>query len=193
MNLEKLGYTEKWIQYGIINVELLENQLDEYHSSGDHNTEHYRYGAFLNWLKSKKGFTNKEIERYLELASEDSNKLMAGSAVKELFKSTLLTDEQFDQIKINLSQCGEWTNKLIQKETLKRRINKKSLSNELFEGCINYTKHFKDNSLLEWLLKSPIKLEFLHQLKSNDFSKRIRNKAKLNLQMVHRDSKGNTN
>lgn len=119
--MEVLGYTEKWIEYGFLTEEILQNQLAEFEKGEDQNTEHYRYGAFLYWFDQRNAFSDTEVEHYIELALNDPHELMAGSAIKELFTSSKITDTQYDLIKRELPKFGKWTTKLIQKEEIKRK------------------------------------------------------------------------
>lgn len=121
MELNALGYTDKWIKYGLLNKTILKTQFEKFQKGDDKNTEHYRYEAFLSWLREKESLTDQEIKNYLELALEDSDKSMAGSAAKELFTSPKIIGSQFDFIKKQLPKFGSWTNKLIKREELKRQ------------------------------------------------------------------------
>ncbi len=121
MEIEELGYNHKWIEYGLLTKEILDYQLAEFQKGEDRNTEHYRYGTFRTWLRTKNHFTNREIEQFIELALNDPDQLMAGAAVKDLFTHPNISDEQFDLIKKELSKFGDWTLKLIQREELKRK------------------------------------------------------------------------
>ncbi|WP_156039969.1 hypothetical protein [Aureispira sp. CCB-QB1] len=46
MDYKKLGYSKKWLEYGLLNESILKMQLDEFAKGGDANTEHYRYWTF---------------------------------------------------------------------------------------------------------------------------------------------------
>ena len=178
MNLQDLGYSEKWVNYGLLTSEILNKQLAEYQIDQDQNTEHYRYGTFKDLLSQKKHFTNLEISQFIGLIFEDSNELMAGSALKELFIHTGISDEQFDLIKIELSKFGDWTNKIIQREELKKKIESEDLSEHLINKCINHKNQFSENALIELIIDKANNIELIHQFSENDFGKRIRNLAK---------------
>ncbi len=177
MKLQDLGYTNKWIEYGFIDLEIIKIQLDEFNKGNDLNAEHYRYRTFINWLESKDAFTDIEIENYFKLASEDPDSLMAGSAVKELFISSKITNSQFELIKSKLPELGNWTKKLILRESLKRRILNEKLSKELVDQCIIYKKEFNDSLLIELIIKATNEVEFLIDFTNGDFGKRIKNLA----------------
>ncbi len=182
MNFENLGYTEKWLVYGILNESLLQEQLLEFKKGHDTNTEHYRYGTLLNWITVKNCFTEKEIENFIELALADVDKMMAGSAMKALFTCHKLNELQFEKIKQTLPAFGEWTGSLIQREVLWRRLNEEKLTQELFEECIL----LGDKSLLEWIINNSNNIEYISELSENGSSKRIRNLAKVMLKRIRK-------
>lgn len=177
MELEDLGYTNKWVEYGLLTEEILTNQFSEFQKGEDQNTEHYRYGTFKYWLSSKNQFTNLEIDQFIELALEDSDQLMAGSAVKELFTHPDISDYQFNLIKKELSKFGDWTIKLIQREELKKRIESENLTEELVQACINHRQVFNENVLIELIIDKADGIEIVDQFTEIDFGKRIRNLA----------------
>jgi len=182
MELTKLGYTEKWIEYGLLDDSILQMQIIEFEKGHDTNTEHYRYGLFIDWLRKKERFTNNEIDNYIELAIDDPNKLMAGSAVKELFKSSKLNSSQFEKIKSILPKFGEWTQKLIQGETLLRRLNNENLTNELFEECFA----FGNKGILSLIIETSDNERFILELSENGSSKGLRNMAKVKLKKIRK-------
>lgn len=177
MKLEDLGYTKKWFDYGLLTEEILANQISECQNGEDQNLEHYRYGSFKNWLLRKGEFTNREISQFVELALEDSDQLMAGSAVKELFTHPNISDTQFIMIKTLLPKFGNWTLKLIQRVELKRRIENEPLTEEIVQCCINYQKQFNENNLIELIIDKAERMEILNLFTANDFGKGIRNRA----------------
>ncbi|MEL6537672.1 MAG: hypothetical protein AAFQ98_19785, partial [Bacteroidota bacterium] len=112
MKLEELGYTEKWMEYGLLTEEALAQQYADLQNGVDHNTEHYRYGTFMSWLNQKTEFTDAEIEEFIELAMNDSDQLMAGSAVKVLFTHPGITKYQFSSPGSKLGKSGFYQVKL---------------------------------------------------------------------------------
>ena len=122
MEFLDFGYTTKWIEYGFIDQSILDTQIAEFNNGKEKPTEEFRSNLFDKWLSDHKTVTNKQIEEYLELALEDSAKVMAGNAVRKLFTSDRITDEQFDFIAERLPQFGDWTTKLITRERLSKRL-----------------------------------------------------------------------
>ena len=190
MDLSTLGYTQKWIDYGFITPEFLTQQIDEFNNSEDKNTEHYRLGALSKWLSSTKVLNISEIEQYMEVAKEDPDKLMAGTAMKELFTSTIITDSQFKFLKRKLPEFGEWTKKLIQFEDLTKRINNEPITEELFDACFKYKKEFRDNRLIVKIIKTTDNEDLLLEFETNGSGKQLRTLAQKRLNSLRRKTIG---
>ncbi|MEH0155073.1 hypothetical protein V6R21_13085 [Limibacter armeniacum] len=146
--MRHLGYTEKWIQYGIIEKETIEYQLDALRKGEDQNPEYYRYQALVNWLKPKEFLTDEEAERFIELTKEDSDQAMAGTAVKVLLTFDSLADNQFDYLCAEFSNFREWTEKVIGRERIKRQVLSQNMTYELFEKCLAHCQQFNEKFII---------------------------------------------
>ncbi len=96
-----LGYTSKWIEYGILSLEQLKKDLSEFRQpNSDRSTEHYRYKVLIEYVDSKREFSDDEIDRLLELLVQDTDPAMAHSfVIFDLLKRDVLTDQQFTSFK----------------------------------------------------------------------------------------------
>jgi len=187
MKLAKLGYTPKWIKFNFLNETIFNEQLEELEKSGkdeEEKIEHFRYYTFINWLESKKSISDKEIENYLLLAHEDEHQLMAGSAVRSLYLSPILTDEQFEGLKEKLAEFGDWTKKLIVREDLNRRLTKDELTFEFYQECLAYKNKFDDSRLLVTIIAQTEDEKILNDFETNGCGKRIRTLASKRLKKV---------
>ena len=182
--LEDLGYTHKWLKYGVLDQETLDAQFAECKRGEDWNTEHYRYSMLRNWLSKKAEFTDSEVENFLELALEDDDQLMAGSAVKELFTSRGISDHQFDVIKEKLPVFGDWTTKLIRRETLLRRLRKEKWSQSLMNECVLFSKEFKDHILIRTIVERTDDLEVISHFANGNHGKKTENLASQKLRRI---------
>ena len=68
MDILKLGYTKKWIDYGFLTEEILSKQIAEFEKEGTKPVEHYRYTLFVNWLKGKEALNNEEINNFIAVS-----------------------------------------------------------------------------------------------------------------------------
>jgi hypothetical protein len=185
MDTLKLGYTQNWIDYGFLDEETLGQQIIEFEKEKDKNPEHYRFATFQKWLKEKDSRSNLEINQYLELAMEDADKLMAGNAVTNLFVSPIITDNQFETLTHKLQEFGDWTEKLITREVLSRRLQNEELSNNLFNLCYDYKKDFKDNRLLIAIIQKTDNPKYLSMFTDLDIGKKIKTLAQNKLNKIN--------
>jgi hypothetical protein len=189
MKLEKLGYTPKWIKFKLLNETIFNEQLEELENMDkeeEKNIEHFRYYTFIHWLESKKSISDKEIENFLLLAHEDEHQLMAGSAVRSLFTSPIITDAQFEALKVQLAEFGDWTKKLIIREDLTKRMNKEALTFEFYQECLAYKNKFEDSRLLVAIIAATEDEKILEDFEGNGCGKRIRTLASKRLAKLQR-------
>ena len=184
MDILKLGYTTKWIEYNFLTEEILSKQNTDFEMELDKKAEKYRYNSFVNWIKGKETFTNEEVSHFIELALDDVDKRMSGSAITDLFVSPKLTNRQFEMIKIKLPQFGEWTQKLITREVLIRRINSERMSPDLFKLCYDYKVKFKDNRLLINVIKKTNDSQCLALFEELEVGKKLKTLAKNKLKKL---------
>ena len=97
--LRELGYTRAWLEARVVDEECLRQQYDEYLHSDDKNQEHYRAGAFSQFIQSKDSLSDAELEAILHLRDEgpDGCDLSEGRILGLLY-STLLSDEQHEEL-----------------------------------------------------------------------------------------------
>ena len=170
-------YTTKWIDYEFIDQSILDTQIAEFNNGKEKPLEEFRSNLFDKWLSSHKKVTNKQIEQFLELALEDDAKVMAGNAVRKLFTSDGITDEQFGFIAERLPKFGDWTLKLITRETLAKRLKSEELTEELFDACVAYKKEFEDSRLILEIIRTSENIELLSKFENNGSGKQIRKLA----------------
>ena len=136
MNLEKLGYTQRWVEYEILDEKNFTSQLADYQNGRDENTEHYRYATLRNWIENKINFSNNEIYNFLEIITAEPDTSMAGSAVKLLYISSKISEEQSRIIEVKFKLFGEWAVMLIEREAIKKRLFQEDLKLDLFNKII---------------------------------------------------------
>lgn len=158
--LSKIGYSILWLDYGILTIEYLVEQEVVFDNCEDQNTEHYRYSTFRQYLSSKDNLSDTELDNYLRLTFLDIDPLMAGSAAIDLFNRTNLTEQQFQKLCNSIHYFGEWTEKVVTRQTLLRQLRTSKLTDDLFKKCIEngdsviheYILDIADNDQLEELV-----------------------------------------
>src|SRR5687768_2753488 len=93
---ESAQFPAVWLEYGLLDGLFFEQQAAEFASeygsrkpSGG--TEHWRYAAFLSWLRAKPDAS--KVEQLLEAALADPDPPMAGNVIKELVANPLCTEQ----------------------------------------------------------------------------------------------------
>lgn len=183
MDLDILGYDEKWVSRGLLTEELLLEQIAEFEKDGTA-PEQFRYRSFQHWLTSKESFTNKEVAQFIKTARSDKDQSMAGLAVTNLFLSPKLSSEQFELMCNKLPGFGAWTRKLIIREVLSRRIATEEIDEELFLESFEYKKEFKDNRLLLAIIEKTENVNLLAKFETNGSGKQLRKLAQKKLAKI---------
>jgi hypothetical protein len=116
IKLSQLGYTETWLNVGILTEKMLESQLQELMPGDDTNKEHYRYRTFITYLNCHTTLSDSQVEQIISLFQHDSDKTMAGSSLAKLLELRSLTASQFNSVSKALSGFGKWTEKRIKNQ-----------------------------------------------------------------------------
>lgn len=118
--LLRLGYSQRWLDSGVLTNNSLERQIKDLGLGEDDKTEHYRYRTLTHFFNAQTFFDNGVLEQILRLLENDNDKTMAGSATVELLRKLSLTDEQFDTVADFLQTFGDWTTKQVDRARRQR-------------------------------------------------------------------------
>jgi hypothetical protein len=119
--LARLGYSQDWLNNGILTENILTEQYKQLRLGEDDNTEHYRYRTLGDYFKSKAFFDNNTLRHILQLLQNEADINMASSATILLLKNKALTNPQFDTVADFLKATfGERTIKYIDKAKKER-------------------------------------------------------------------------
>lgn len=64
-DLEKLEYTQNWLDFGILSEEFLVKQLAEFEQGEDKNTEHFRYATFSQFIRKHDRFSDLQVQNFI--------------------------------------------------------------------------------------------------------------------------------
>lgn len=149
------------------------SEVEDHQTTGHTGWEHYRFGAFIRWIKSRNSASEAQINCFLELSLTD-DPLMGQSAAIELLKAAWITDGQFELAARALQTEGEWALQKIQRWRLIRSLHQsKDMQTQMrcFESM--------DLAVHETLLNlANLDSEVLSQLCAKGATNRIRNIAK---------------
>jgi hypothetical protein len=79
-----LKFNQAWIDLGIITPASLEQLEAAWATGEDQNTEHYRWGAFLDFIKSKESVDEKTAKALYDLGANDPDIAMGGSIMANI-------------------------------------------------------------------------------------------------------------
>lgn len=183
--LNLLGYTEKWLQSGILQPDRLVEQVNELQSlDGDPYTEHYRFWTLYDFISYKDQWADQEISDFLQLAYEDEDKTMACSAVLALLQCRSLTDKQFETLPFHPVVRLFDTSKTYWQQKLLRTIDREGVKPSVIEECLDKG----DDKVHRRLLEFQLERETLVRLATAGATKAVRNMAKQRLQQrQHRE------
>jgi len=92
----KAALRPKWLEYGLIDLPFVNEQVKRYESGDDDNIEHYRYAAFRKLLEGAGSIDDLTLDRYVELAELDEDQEMAEAALGLLLRHNGLTEQQLE-------------------------------------------------------------------------------------------------
>lgn len=172
--LSELRFHPKWIDYGLLPVDLLKDQFDLYQNSDDQHTEHYRYQAFGFVLANQETLDDQTIDRYIELATLDEDRAMGDSALGLLIRWPRLTDQQLDRLKNHSAFDKSFLQKLIIRMQMLRELASSGLTDETFDRFVSDGDAEVHRALLS---KSGLSRAQFEVLKDRGANKAIRNSA----------------
>lgn len=176
--LSLVGYTEKWLQSGILSPERLLSEVEEVQFADvEPHPEHYRVATLYDFLSSRAALTDQEIDDYLQLTYEDEDKTMAFSAVLTLIKCRALSDVQFELLPTHFVVKLFKTSRIYLRQTLLRAIDREGLVPSVVERCLEEG----DNVVHRRLLTFELERQTLEVLAIKGTNKAIRNIAKTRL------------
>jgi len=174
--MKELGYTEGWLQLGVVDSEFLRQQYDEFQDSDDKNQEHYRHGAFIRFLNQRERLSEGEIEAIFELTDNGSDGCdLLVNRIMGLLESGLLTDDQLSELAVFPVVRETPIQKRYQRCLLIRRLTAEGLTDDVFDAICES----QDADLHRVLLRrSDLSRDHVKWLSENGGNKSVRNQAR---------------
>jgi|SRR5579871_4012751 len=174
--LALLHYDPRWLEYGLIDAETLQLQVDHYYSTGGSSLEHYRYAAFQYILASHSTLSDEQILQYIELARLDEDAAgMAQAALCDLIQWRKLSAEQFDWLSLHSEFATPRFQKLIVRRRLIEALNSEAPSAEDFAHCLASNDAIVHRYLVDHVTLTRAQLQDLAEFGA---SRTVRNIAK---------------
>jgi hypothetical protein len=136
-DLARFGYSTLWLDYGLIDRAFLHAQVDQQRATGDPHGEHYRYAAFVRWLRHRQSATDDELLRFTELAQADPDPAMGRSALIELVQTAWLTAAQRALVSERLAGADPVIQNIIRRVALLHLLEGGALDEDLFQRCLD--------------------------------------------------------
>ena len=173
--LQALGYTSEWLEWGIVDEAYLRSQYAKYCQSEDKDQEHYRWRAYLDFIRRSSCLSDDVIDKIFLLrdAGPDGCDL-TDNRIIELIYSGILTDEQhFALADRHAGVLEEPVGKPYKRESLLRRIRQSGLTANFAE-----IQASADSAIHLNLFEHPeLAREHLQWLQVAGANKSIRNRA----------------
>lgn len=180
--LAVLHYNPKWIEYEFIDEQTLLDQLSQYQTGGDQNTEHYRYASFCKLL-DRPVLDDLMLERFTELALLDEDQTMGQSALAKLARNTYLTPHQVAYLRAHPAFASPTLQTIVEQTQLLLELGSSDLSEDLFNRCLLDGKEEVQRRLLN---HGRISKQQLATLADYGTNRAVRNLAK---ERLHRFSR----
>ena len=133
--LEALGYTQEWIDSGLLDRRLLATQYEKLQAGGTGKTGRYRAQALAAWREGAPPLDDAQIDAFLSLMRTDPDLKMAHGAIAELIASPRISLEQLERIARSDPKLMRRHEPLIRRTYLGRRLED-GVTDELLEQVI---------------------------------------------------------
>ena len=118
---ERLKFTRRWFDLGIVDDAWVAVAVREYRESDDQGDEHYRYGSFVHYLGRHPVLTPEQCRDLFELGAEDPDQCMGTSVMLDVLRRTECPDELYD---IAASHPRTW--KYAEEMRCRRELNREA-------------------------------------------------------------------
>lgn len=135
--LQELGYSEAWLEAGLLDRALLAEQFQRYQAGGTRKTGKYRAQALAAWQKGTAPIADAQLDAFLALMTADPDAKMAQSAIAELIQSSRISLEQLERIAQSDSKLMKRHEAAIRRSYLTRRLDQ-GVTDQLLARVIEY-------------------------------------------------------
>jgi hypothetical protein len=166
-----LRFSDSWFTLGIVDNEELRQIGAAFETSDDKNDEHYRYGAFLRFLRKHRPVSMEMAEALYDLGDSDPDYGMGGSIMHQI----VILPECPEVVKEKaLLSDRKHLVRIVQRERLVSELQGEALDVDLFTRCLE-----SDDHIIHWvLLEHPaLSSEQRQALGESGANQGIRNKA----------------
>lgn len=165
--LAALGYSRRWLDLGLLSVDVLDGQLALFRSGTDPATGSYRFGAFVEAVQNLP-LTDTRVTELLEVARLDSDASASREMLTELLRQPGLSDTAFESV---AAACG-WKEQ--RRYRVLRELRRIGPTPVVLERCLAT----RDGDVHEALLGVPeLPRAYVEELAEHGAWRRVRNAA----------------
>lgn len=178
--LNALGFTEDWLQHGILSEDFLQELYAQIQVSDDKNQEHYRNYAFNCYLNRKDALSNEEIAVCFGLQDAGADLCdLRENRIFDVLHSGLLSFEQLEMLANHYPFIDEKPfQRAYRRLLISQQIERCGLTDDIFEQI----KTSQDAVLQRKAIDTEhINAEQMTWLATHGSNKKIRNMAKIAL------------
>jgi len=180
-----LHYPGKWFEFGLLDDQFLQEQVDRLRENADSHAEHYRYGAFRRMLVGDK-LDDEAVHRYIELAGLDEDRSMAESALVDLLNWSGLTSEQLAWLSDHPSLRSPVYQRIAVRQRNLRELRERGPENDVVNRIVESNDAKTQRILLE---RRNLSREHLEVLFKKGATSAVRNVAATQLNRYTREPK----
>jgi hypothetical protein len=172
-----LQFSERWLELGLLTEDKLSVLGQEYKTSDDKNTEHYRYRIFRDYLVSHRPLSRLIAEALYDLGEADPDFSMGGAMMHDIVNLEECPATVLDRA---LTSGRAHLIKLVGRKKLRSQL-RAELTPELFDHCLA----IRDSIIQRELLEMTLSRQQLERLAEGGAGRAIRNTAAVRLRSRH--------
>ena len=148
--LRALGYSEAWLEAGLLDRGLLAEQYQRHQAGGTRKTGKYRSQALAAWRRGTEPIGDAQLDAFLALMAADADAKMAQSAIAELIQSPRISLGQLERIAQSDPKLMKRHEAAIRRSYLTRRLDQ-GVTDPLLARVIEY----EDAAIQTKLIRDP--------------------------------------
>lgn len=94
-----IDYNQEWFSFNFIPDEFIQLQMNEWESSGDHNIEHYKWGAYQYILSTEDFSKIDRLNQFIQLIENDPNEHLYKGALSILASQGHISKDRLSSIR----------------------------------------------------------------------------------------------
>ena len=171
--LAALGYSEAWLESGLLDRALLSEQYARLQAGGSAKTGGYRGRALTAWREARQSIDDAELDALLSLLEADPDAKMVRAAMAELIQSPQISLDQLARVARADPKLVRRHEDLIRRSYFLRRLDE-GVGDELFTQVIES----RDAALHTALIRDPrLSRKHAEQLAQRGANPTIRERA----------------